>query len=293
MAGPQRRTIRPVASRAEALPTVPDPDSHAICETCGTQFAAAAPERCPICEDPRQYVGADGQSWTTLAALRAGHHNWIACQGELEGVGTVPSFAIGQRALLVPHGRGRLMWDCVTLFDEDSAALIERRGGLTGIAISHPHYYASMVEWARRFDCPIHLHADDAEWIMRPDPHIELWQGERLQLGDGVTLLRTGGHFPGAAVLHWAAGDDGQGTLLVGDICLPVPDRRYVTFLWSYPNRVPLPAASVARIGEVFASMPFRTLHAAFWDQHVDDAPAVVQRSVTRYLAALQTPGGL
>lgn len=236
---------------------------------------------------------AGGQAWTTLGALRERHHNRIARQGELEGVGTVPSFAIGQRALLVPHRGRRLMWDCISLFDDDTAALVARRGGLTAIAISHPHYYAAMIEWARHFDCPVHLHADDARWIMRPDPHVELWEGERLELGDGVTLLRTGGHFPGATVLHWAAGDAGRGTLLVGDICLPVPDRRYVAFLWSYPNRVPLPAGAVTRIGEVFASVPYTTLQAAFWDQQIDDAPAVVARSVARYVAALQTPGGL
>lgn len=265
---------------------------EAICVTCGTQFDRAAPERCPICEDPRQYVPATGQAWTTLGALQASHHNRIARQGELEGVGTEPAIGIGQRALLVPHGPGRLMWDCITLFDEDTAALLERRGGLASIAISHPHYYSAMIEWARHFDCPVHVHADDARWIMRPDPHIELWQGERRDLGHGLTLLRTGGHFPGATVLHWAAGSGGAGSLLVGDICLPVPDPRYVCFLWSYPNRVPLPAADVRRIGDVLATVPYRILHAAFWDTEIDDGPAVIKRSVARYVRALQTSGG-
>ena len=236
---------------------------------------------------------ADGQRWTTLPALQADHRNRIAPQGELEGIGTEPRFAIGQRALLVPHGHGRLMWDCISLFDAASAAQIERRGGLTAIAISHPHYYAAMVEWARHFECPVHLHADDARWIMHPDRRIVLWDGDRLELGGGITLIRTGGHFPGATVAHWAGGSGGDGALLVGDICLPVADRRYVTFLWSYPNSVPLPAASVARIGAAFDSVPYRTVHAAFWDQRIDDAPAVIERSVARYLAALRTPGGL
>lgn len=266
--------------------------AEAICVTCGTQFDRATPERCPICEDPRQYIAAGGQAWTTLPALQATHHNRITRQGELEGVGTEPAIGIGQRALLVPHGPARLMWDCITLFDDDTAALLERRGGLSGIAISHPHFYSAMIEWARHFDCPVHLHADDAEWIMRADPHIDLWHGERLDLGDGLTLLRTGGHFPGATVLHWASGSGGAGSLLVGDVCLPVPDPRYACFLWSYPNRVPLPATAVERIGEVFASVRYRTLHTAFWDSEIDDAPAVIERSVARYVSALQTPGG-
>src|SRR3546814_3893673 len=36
------------------------------CVTCGTQFADSArePDRCPVCEDERQYVGRGGQQWT-------------------------------------------------------------------------------------------------------------------------------------------------------------------------------------------------------------------------------------
>ena len=198
-------------------------DALAICATCGTQFAVTDPERCPICEDPRQYVPASGQAWTTLAELRAAHHNRFGPQGDLEGIETVPSFGIGQRALLVPHRERQLLWDCITLFDQDTAALVQRRGGLTGIAISHPHYYTTMIQWARHFDCPVYLHADDAEWIMRRDAHVVLWDGERHDLGDGLTLLRTGGHFSGATVLHHAAGSDGAGTILAGDICATGP----------------------------------------------------------------------
>ncbi len=262
----------------------------AICVACGTQFGDARAEACPICEDPRQYVPAAGQRWTTLRELAAAHHNVFVAQGELEGIVTEPHFAIGQRALLVSHGQSNILWDCVTLLDEDTAALVQRRGGLRAIAISHPHYYTTMVQWARRFDCPIHLHRDDAEWIMRPDPHIELWDGETLSLGDGLTLIRTGGHFPGATVLHRA---HGAGTLLVGDICLPVPDRDFVCFLWSYPNRVPLPADSVTRIAAALADFEYETAHAAFADQEIRDARRVIERSASRYVRALRTPGGV
>ena len=146
--------------------------THFICETCGTQFSAseAPPASCPVCEDERQYVPESGQRWTTLDALREDHANRIAAEGELTAIGTEPRFAIGQRTLLVPRGERQLLWDCVTLLDDATAEEVERRGGLAGIAISHPHYYSAMVEWGRRFGCPVYLHAADAEWIMRPDP---------------------------------------------------------------------------------------------------------------------------
>src|SRR5207248_744552 len=134
---------------------------HYVCVTCGAQFAAreGVPEHCPICEDQRQYVPESGQAWTTLEELRADHANAVRDQEGLLGIGTEPKFAIGQRALLVPWGDSNLLWDCITLLDDDTAAAIEARGGLRAIAISHPHYYSTMVDWARRFDCPVLLHA--------------------------------------------------------------------------------------------------------------------------------------
>ncbi len=259
-----------------------------ICKACGTQFpdADTPPESCPICTDWRQYVpAAAGQQWTTLDELAAGHRNTIREQGELVGIGTAPSFAIGQRALLVPFGGGNLLWDCITLLDDTTAAEVERRGGLAAIAISHPHYYSCMVEWAHRFDCPIHLHAADREWVMRPDPAIAFWEGEQLGLGHGLTLIRGGGHFPGGAILHRA---EGAGSLLVGDIIQVIPDRSHVAFMWSYPNLVPLPDAEVQRIAAAVEPFDFDAIYGAWWDRLIPaDAKDVVRRSAARYTRAL------
>lgn len=265
-----------------------------ICATCAVQFddRDTPPESCPVCSDPRQYVPGTGQQWTTLEEIRRDHTNDMQPQGELLGIGT-RGVGIGQRALLVPWGDTNVLWDCVALLDEETAVEIERRGGVGGIAISHPHYYSTMVEWARRFDCPIHLSSADAEWIMRPDPAIRLWDGDRLDLGHGVSLHRVGGHFPGSSVLLQEDGSEGRGTLLSGDLPLATPDRRWVSFMWSYPNRIPLPANEVRRIAEVLAGIGFETLHSAFWGDHVTDASAVVERSARRYCDALERVGGL
>ena len=79
-----------------------------ICAGCGTQFGETdrPPENCPICEDERQFINPKGQRWTTLDQLRAAHSNLVEAEGEsLFGIGTEPSFAIGQRALLVQSPR--------------------------------------------------------------------------------------------------------------------------------------------------------------------------------------------
>jgi hypothetical protein len=255
--------------------------THFVCKTCGVQFASSdsPPPSCPICEDERQYVPQSGQQWTTLEALREDHANRIEAEGELTAIGTEPKFAIGQRALLVPWGERQLLWDCVTLLDDDTAAEVERRGGLAAIAISHPHYYSTMVEWGRRFDCPVYLHADDAEWIMRPDPVLELWEGETKELGDGLTLIRCGGHFAGGTVLHRAEGD---GSLLSGDIVQVIPDRRHVGFMYSYPNLIPLPAAAVEAIRAALDPFAFATLYGAWWGTVIEDGKGAVERSAAR-----------
>ena len=162
-----------------------------VCETCGVQFGETdePPTRCPICEDERQYVGWDGQRWTTVEDLRRTHRNEIRDDFGLLGIGTEPSFAIGQRALIVPGGGGNVLWGCVSLIDDETVRRVQERGGLAAIAVDHPHFYSSMVEWAEAFDCPIYLHTADREWVMRPSHRIVFWDGETLELQPGLTLI--------------------------------------------------------------------------------------------------------
>jgi hypothetical protein len=267
---------------------------HWICRTCGTQFAESEqpPRACPICDDQRQYVGYDGQTWTTLAHLQAdGFRNEFREQeAGLTGIGTTPSFAIGERALLVQHPEGNVLWDCISLIDDETVVEMKRLGGLTAIAISHPHYYASMVEWSQRFDAPIYLHEADRQWVMRPSERIHFWSGESYQLRDGITLHRLGGHFAGGTILHWKQGTDGKGVVLSGDIIQVVSDRRYVSFMYSYPNLIPLPAAEIERIRDTIEPYQFERLYGAWFERVVaQDAHDAVLRSAERYIHALQS----
>jgi hypothetical protein len=262
-----------------------------VCVTCAAQFpdATQPPAACPICEDERQFVPEEGQLWTTLDELASSHRNVVRAEEQLHGVGTEPELAIGQRALLVPFGERQVMWDCVTWFDDEAAADVHRRGGLAAIALSHPHYHSGMADWAAAFRCPVLVHADDARWITRPDPAIELWEGETRELGHGLTLVRCGGHFAGATVLHWAGGCDGAGALLSGDVVQVIPDRAHVAFMYSYPNLIPLPEAGVQAIGAALAPYAFEQIYGAWWDHVVRrDGAEIVRRSVARYGRALR-----
>jgi hypothetical protein len=266
--------------------------TYSICMTCGTQFAASdtPPEHCPICEDERQYIGYAGQRWTTLEELQREHHTVIRkLEPGLTGIGVSPAFSIGQRALLVQTPEGNLLWDCISLIDEPTIAVVRSLGGIRGIAISHPHYYSSMVEWSQTFDAPIYIHEDERQYVMRPDPAIHFWSGEQQPLWGGLTLIRCGGHYTGAQVVHWPAGAGGRGALLTGDIIHVVQDRRYVSFMYSYPNLIPLPAWSVRRIVAAVAPFTYDRIYGAWWDRVVNsDAQAAVARSAERYIAAIE-----
>jgi glyoxylase-like metal-dependent hydrolase (beta-lactamase superfamily II) len=263
-----------------------------ICQTCGTQFTASEqpPAHCPICEDERQYVGWDGQQWTTLESVQKNYHNVIkAVEQNLTGIGTHPSFAIGQRALLIQSSKGNILWDCISLLDEPTIAVVKALGGISAIAISHPHYYSSMIEWSHAFDAPIYLHEANRKWVMRPDEKaLHFWDGDMYKFGNGLTMLRLGGHFTGGTVLHWDAGSEGKGVILSGDILQVVSDRRFVSFMYSYPNLIPLSAKKVQQITDKLTHYNFDRIYGAWWDRIVrNDAKAAVLRSAERYIAAL------
>ena len=264
-----------------------------ICRTCGVQYAPSEtpPTRCPICEDERQYVGWNGQQWATMADFIAeGRQNHVSEEESgLWAVDTRPQIAIGQRALIVQTPHGNVMWDCVTLVDDASVARLRELGGLAAIAISHPHFYASCVTWSRAFgDCPIYIHAADAEWVQYPSPAVDLWEGATREILPGITLINTGGHFEGSQALHWAAGCDGQGALLSGDTVTVVMDRRYVSFMYSYPNLIPLPAREVNRIVGCVEGFAYDRIYSAWWDRVMArDAKARVHASAERYVKAI------
>ncbi len=263
-----------------------------ICETCGVQYKSSndVPEKCVICNEERQYVSFMGQTWTTLEEMiqEGTYRNTILSEDEgLYSLHTKPNFGIGQTAYFVKGYEFNLLWDCLTYLDQSTSKEISDLGGIDAIALSHPHYYSSQVEWAEAFDVPIYIHEDDKEWVMRPSEKIIYWSGESLELHEDFVLHHIGGHFKGAVVLEWRSGNNGKGTLLSGDIVRVVADRDWVSFMYSYPNFIPLPASTVENIAAKLEGLKFNRLYDAFHRAIEEDANVRVQASAKRYLDAL------
>lgn len=262
-----------------------------ICVTCGSQFPASAgpPPECPICQDPRQFVGLDGQQWTTLDELAHHHHNTIKQEEPwLYSIHTEPHFAIGERAFLIQTPQGNVLWDCVALLDQATIHRVRDLGGIAAIAISHPHYYTSMVEWSQEFDnAPIHLHSADRAWVMRPHANIQHWSGDSRKLLDDLVLVHTPGHFDGYQVLYWRKGADGQGVLLPGDQPQVCMDTRWVLHVQlsqlhstrSKGDREIVTRLEPYKFDRIYGAFPKRTV--------VANAKEIVKRSAARFISAM------
>ena len=256
-----------------------------LCAACGVQYPESSipPARCIICEDPRQFVPKTGQSWTTSEKLGVDHFNaFRKIQPDLFALSTVPRFGIGQRAFLIITPSGNVLWDCVSFLDSATIDIIRLLGGLKVIAISHPHFYSAIATWGQTFECPVFVHDADKEWLTDRDPCIAFWSGETKDLLAGVTVHRLGGHFPGSTVLYWAD----RRALFPGDTILVTFDRKQVSFMWSYPNNLPLPAVEVERIGSRLRELDFDSIYSPFWERGEIErnAKAAVERSILRQI---------
>ena len=255
-----------------------------ICETCGVEHANAAGS-CAICADERQWVPAAGQLWSTLAELReAGHATRLAeLEPDLHGLTVEPKVGIGQQALLLRTPSGNLLWDPVGFVDVAAVTRLRELGETVAIAASHPHMFGVQLEWSRALGgVPVLVSEADRKWVARPDPVIETWAGSR-EIVPGVTLIQLGGHFPGSSVVHWEAGAEGRGVLLASDTIQANPDRSSVTFMRSFPNRIPLSAGVVERLASAVGELRFDRLYDNFGRTIDADAAAAVRRSAERY----------
>jgi len=261
-------------------------DQSTICTTCGIQYPPdkSVPQLCHICNDDRQYVNENGQSWTNLDVLRIGYHTEThKITDGLYSIKTTPDFALANRAFIVQSVSGNILWDCVPYIDSATIDFIKSIGGLQAIAFSHPHYYSTMNEWVGLFDCPIYIHQNDSEWIRYPNEKIKLWTGDNLPLWDGISIKHTGGHFAGSCVLHLSALSP-NGVILSGDSLYISHSKRHVAVMYSYPNQILLSRNEFEAFDLKTKDLVFNTMYGAFDNQNLEgNAMTVFFASMQRY----------
>lgn len=262
-----------------------------VCVTCGTQYPDVEHrDDCPICLDERQFVGWDGQRWTTSAEIAVDHEIRFEDAAGVMTLQLSPRFAIGQRAFLIPQAEGMVMWECLSAVTDAAVERIAGMGHVQAIAISHPHFYSAMLEWSAALGgVPIYLHEADEAWVGFDSPFLRFWGGDRFALTDAIDLVHLPGHFEGSSGLLWKTGPRPGGSLFPGDAIQIGMDRRIASFMWSYPNAIPLGRKSLARLKAHVDPLAFSDLYGSFdGKEMIGDAKALVEASFARYEAALE-----
>ena len=258
-----------------------------ICETCGTQYGEEQQlsAGCPICNDDRQYIGDNGQHWTTMDQLQKDHSVKITqINNRLYSLKAEPAFALGQRAFLVLSPNGNVLWDCIPFLDEATIRFINSLGGLKAIAFSHPHYYSTMNDWAAAFDCPIYIHQNDKDFVFYSTDAICLWDGDVHPLWNDISIVHIGGHFPGSCLLQIDSLTTG-GTILTGDTLYLAKSKRHIAMMYSYPNAILLSKKAFAAAYKKCSGLQFDSLHGAFEGQSLEgNAYSIFTASMKRYI---------
>ena len=271
-----------------------------ICAHCGLQYAEheTPPAQCLNCSNERESMTHKPPRWTTLAEMAGHYQNVFTPLGDgVTGICTSPAFGIGPEVFFIQTSAGNVLWDCVAYLDQSTIEQILALGGLSAIVISHPHMFASVVEWSHSLGkVPVFSHEDNRLWMPRPDPVIHWRQGESFAVNSALTVVRCGGHFPGSSVLYWKEGAEGKGTLFTGDTILPVEDRRWVSFMYSYPNLIPISRRSVEKIVNAISGLEFDRIYGGPMYGSCGGRPIiqtgakeVVLRSAARYIAHLES----
>lgn len=266
--------------------TIDNPDTKNICKTCGTRYNKQTFDKttCRICSDERQYVKKYGQQWLSYNDLSREHTLQIKqWSSNLFQFQVLPKLAIAQRAFLIKIPGGNILWDCLPFLDQSTVAFIQKNGGIDAIAISHPHYYSLMNEWAKTFDCPIYIHKNDKEWAMDDKQQIVFWEGDKKELNQDVTIFHIGGHFPGSAVLQCKLPKYKE-TLFVGDTLYLSPDKKHLSAMFSYPNIIPLTQHGTLNVFNRASKISFNTLFGAFANQNLEkNAKEVFENAYKTY----------
>ncbi|KAK2606066.1 hypothetical protein QQS21_003584 [Conoideocrella luteorostrata] len=197
--------------------------------------------------------------------------------GRIWSIFSTPQYAIGQRAVFIETGAGNVLWDCISFLDQKTIDFIKSRGGLKAIAISHPHFYSTHLEWAREFDCPVYIAAEDQEWLNCDDPEgrRRFVKAETQVILPGATMVKLGGHFPGSSMLHW------EGNIFVGDsigvsqsgLVRSHHNERHQVFFFQYafPNFIPLGPTAMHLMWKRMQPWDFTALYSLFYITTVRD----------------------
>ncbi len=191
------------------------PLAYFACDHCGFWQRHFAPSHCPVCEDFRHPLPADGWSFSRADAVAAR----TRCRVDevlpgLLAVSAEPPLGIGPSGYLLRTAAGNVAFEGCGWYDDDALDALADAGDVRWAAASHPHVYGALWRVCERFAPELVLHQGDLPFAKALP--VTWAYDDRAELAPGVTLLHTGGHTPGHTALLWRDAPGGP-ALFCGD----------------------------------------------------------------------------
>lgn len=229
------------------------------CTNCGYwQRFPTRPTWCPVCLDHRHAVPRRGWDFRTPNDLAGRWRTvWRQIEPGLWRFTNDPQLGIGGAGYLVKRPEGNVAFEACAWYSEVALAWIAALGGVAWAAASHPHAYGGLWQLQERFGCEVSVQRHDLAWS---GSFRCTWPfDDFLDLGGGLTLHHTGGHFDGYAVLHSVP----RRLLFSGDALKlerSPDDPRSAEALSTHKSHVravPLTPVELRRYRDVFARLAF------------------------------------
>ena len=209
------------------------------CAHCGfwqPWFAGQSPIGCPVCMDVRNALPPDGWDFRTVDDLTGKvTTRWVEALPGIVGFSCDPAFGLGSTGWLLLREEGNIAFEGAPFYTPEALDEIERLGGISILAGSHPHGFGALWQLAERFDPTVVIHRDGLRYTKA---FRVSWPADDVhQLAPGLTMIATQGHYEGHAVLH----DARDRALFCGD-CLKVDlDAARPSHRPELPQGFPLP----------------------------------------------------
>ncbi len=235
------------------------------CANCGHwQRWFAPPPNCPVCVDVRNALPPDGWHFVSESEVQAEHETvWSEVASGVVGFGCAPQLGLGSTGWVIETDRGPVGWEAAGYYSAAALEELRRRGGLVALGASHVHGYGALWQLQDALAPPIvAIGVDDLSWTKA---FRVTWPvDERLELANGLTVHRSGGHFAGHNVLH----DEHRGILFCGDALKVDLDADGSPVALSchkaFHAQIPLSHNEVRRVRELVAGLDFEAVATPF-----------------------------
>lgn len=234
------------------------------CAHCGFWQRHFAPTSCPVCEDTRNDLPADGWHFLREAEVAAGlTGSWRDVSSGMVAFTTSPPLGLNGTGWLLLHPDGNIAFEAAPYYTPPMLEEIRRLGGIRFLAASHCHGYGALWQLQDVFDPEVvAIQKDDLR--MTKAFRVTWPYDDVLELRPGQTLHHLGGHYEGQAALH----DADRRILFCGDAFKVDQDAQgnnlAVSSHKAFHKDIPLSPDEVRHYREVIAPLAFDTICTPF-----------------------------